>query len=107
MLVRLLQRRLHWSFGLIMTRRFQHFESTTWAVFGRVGRRCCSRLLLCGPVSVMLLAGKAADLKAKLTRKGGKCLPTAAIMKLMPAGTNHLNEVPTLMRFLEVRSVVW
>ena len=55
----------------------------------------------------MLLAGKAADLKAKLTQKGGKCLPTAAIMKLMPAGTNHLNEVPTLMRFLEVRSVVW
>ena len=39
----------------------------------------------------MLLAGKAADLKAKLTQKGGKCLPTAAIMKLMPAGTNHLN----------------
>ena len=41
----------------------------------------------------MLLAGKAAELKAKLTQKGGKYLPTAAVLKLMPAGTNSLQGV--------------
>ena len=39
----------------------------------------------------MLLAGRAADLKAKLSQKGGKYLPTASVMKLMPAGTGSLN----------------
>ena len=32
--------------------------------------------------------------------KGGKYLPTASVMKLMPAGTGSLNEVPTLERYL-------
>ena len=36
----------------------------------------------------------------KLTQKGGKYLPTASVMKLMPAGTGSLNEVPTLERYL-------
>ena len=44
----------------------------------------------------MLLAGRGTELKAKLTQKGGKYLPTASVMKLMPAGTGSLNEVPTL-----------
>ena len=49
----------------------------------------------------MLLAGKAAELKAKLTQKGGKYLPTAAVLKLMPAGTNSLQGVPIFSTFLE------
>ena len=48
----------------------------------------------------MLLAGRAVDLKAKLSQKGGKYLPTASVMKLMPAGTGSLNAVPTLERYL-------
>ena len=48
----------------------------------------------------MLLAGKAVELKAKLSQKGGKYLPTASVMKLMPAGTGALNDVPTLDRYL-------
>ena len=48
----------------------------------------------------MLLAGRGTELKAKLTQKGGKYLPTASVMKLMPAGTGSLNEVPTLERYL-------
>ena len=34
----------------------------------------------------MLLAGKAAELKAKLTQKGGKYLPTAAVLAEADAG---------------------
>ena len=48
----------------------------------------------------MLLAGKAAELKAKLTQKGGKYLPTAAVLAEaeVPAGsgTNSLHAAGSL-----------
>ena len=56
--------------------------------------------LVVGGALRMLLAGRDTELKAKLTQKGGKYLPTASVMKLMPAGTGSLNEVPTLERYL-------
>ena len=43
-------------------------------------------------------------MKAKLTQKGGKYLPTASVMKLMPAGTGGLSAVPTLERYLQISS---
>ena len=57
-------------------------------------------IAIVGACVAMLLAGRAADLKAKLSQKGGKYLPTASVMKLMPAGTGSLNAVPTLERYL-------
>ena len=49
----------------------------------------------------MRLAGNTSQLKAKLTQKEGKYLPSASVRKLMPAGTYNLDEVPTLGRYLE------
>ena len=55
----------------------------------------------------MLLAGRGTELKAKLTQKGGKYLPTASVMKLMPAGTGSLNEVPNAISGRMAEIVSW
>ena len=46
----------------------------------------------------LVLAGPLASMKAKLSQKT-KYLPTAAIAKILPAGSSTLDSVPTLAQF--------
>ena len=52
-----------------MRKRFQHFGGTTLREVGRGAANAADK-----KAGDMLLAGKAAELKAKLTQKGGKYL---------------------------------